>query len=259
MQRVRQPADPTFTIGSPTLHRADGSSHAERRLGCSCQKGPFFPWITPTPSVRPNPAPRPPRLTHPPAGPPARPAPSAAGAREAGNAVAAAARVALRALPVLRMMRRFDCGDRRPQRHRVAGADSRGPPLRRGGREGPRSQAAHRRHHADADLAASGAGIREVRHRRRRPVGGAQKRRRRSGSKGGSGRKSGDSGRWSHGIGCRRRLVRGRRRAVGLAGVAGVVPMVPNSTPRRSNSAVDVSATASRSGATSWRSRCGPG
>ena len=67
MQRVRQPADPTFTTGSPTLHRADGSSHAERRHGCSCQKGPFFPWITPTPSVRPNPPPTPPRLTRLPA------------------------------------------------------------------------------------------------------------------------------------------------------------------------------------------------
>ena len=209
MQRVRQPADPTFTIGSPTLHRADGSSHAERRFGCSCQKGPFFPWITPTPSVRPNPAPTPPRLTRPPAGPPARRAPSAAGVREAGNAVAAAARVALRALPVLRMTRRLDRGDRRPQRHRVAGADSRRAAVRRGGRASPRSQAAHRRHHADADLAASGAGI-------AKPVtddgdrsGGAQKRRRRSGSKGGSGRKSGDTAGGRHGIRCRRRLVRG--------------------------------------------------
>jgi len=119
MQRVRQPADPTFTIGSPTLHRADGSSHAERRHGCSCQKGPFFPWITPTPSVRPNPAPTPPRLTRPPAGPPARRAPNAAGVREAGNAVAAAARVALRALPVLRMTQAI-----RPRRSTTATTSS---------------------------------------------------------------------------------------------------------------------------------------
>ena len=104
MQRVRQPADPTFTIGSPTLHRADGSSHAERRCGCSCQKGPFLPWITPTPSVRPTPTPTPPRLTRPRARPPVRRARSAAGVREAANAVAAA-RVALLALPEPRMTR----------------------------------------------------------------------------------------------------------------------------------------------------------
>ena len=43
MQRVRQPADPTYTTGSSPLHRADGSSHAERRCGCSAQKGTLQP------------------------------------------------------------------------------------------------------------------------------------------------------------------------------------------------------------------------
>ena len=62
MQRARQPADPTFTIGSSPPHRADGSSHAERLRGRSAQKGLFRPWITPTPNAPATPPPTP-RLT----------------------------------------------------------------------------------------------------------------------------------------------------------------------------------------------------
>ena len=259
MQRVRQPADPTFTIGSPTLHRADGSSHAERRHGCSCQKGPFFPWITPTPSVRPNPPPTPPHLTRPPAGPPARRAPSAAAVHEAGNDVAAAAREACRALLVLRMtqairLRRSttattsSCRSRfarvappskRPREpscasrvsatpcrcppRRLRGRQPRGPsPRATTGRVAPRSAGAGRDRRAARDASP------------RTPRAVAQKR-----------------------VPTTARP--GRRRAVGPADVAGVVPTAPNSTQRRSNSVVVVSATANRSGATSWRSRCDRG
>jgi len=257
MQRVRQPADPTFTIGSPTLHRADGSSHAERRFGCSCQKGPFFPWITPTQSVRPTPAPTPPRLTRPPAGPPVRPAPSADVAREAGNAVAAAARVALQALPVLRMR------VIRPRRSTTATTSSCRSRFAKGGRPSrqPRrpsfaSRASAtpcrcRPRHLRGRLRPSPPPTATDRVAPRSVVAGPDRRVARAGSP------------------ATRRVVDrnpvpttsrpGPRRAVGLAGVAEIVPMVPNSTQRRSNSAVGVSATASRSGATSWRSRCGPG
>ena len=261
MQRVRQPADPTFTIGSPTLHRADGSSHAERRFGCSCQKGPFFRWITPTQSVRPTPAPtptpRPPRLTRPQAGPPARPAPSADVAREAANAVAAAAKVARRALPVLRMRairpRRSTTATTSSCRSRFARV---APPPKRPSEP---SFASH------ASATPCRCPPRRLRGRHPRGTSPTTATGRVAPRSVGAGR---DRREARAGSPATTRVAApnpvptsrpGRRRAAGHAGVAGVVPMVQNSTQRRSNSVGGVSATASRSGATSWRSRCGPG
>jgi len=258
MQRVRQPADPTFTIGSPTLHRADGSSHAERRCGCSCEKGPFLPWITPTQSVRPNPPPTHPPLTHPPltrplAGPPARPERNAGGVRAAANAAEAAARVVppapltrpqpnsttattsscpsrcVKVVPPSRQPRRRSCASR------ASATPCRCPPLH------PRAR--HRRSPRPATMVGPVAPRSADAGRDREAVRAA-------------------SPAMQQPTAPTRRPTRDhpvRPRAVGREGVAGVAPRVPNSTLQRSNSAGDVSATASRSGATSWRSRCGPG
>jgi hypothetical protein len=157
MQRFRQPAEPTFTIGSSPLHRADGSSHAERLCGCSSQKGPLLPWITPTPSVRPTTSPTP-RLTHRPAGPPVRRAPSAAAVPAVASAAAGVGRAAAPKATEQRTGRR----GRRPQRHRAARADARGTALRRGGRASPGAQTTDRRHHADADHPASRSSIQAI-------------------------------------------------------------------------------------------------
>lgn len=241
------------------LHRADGSSHAERRRGCSCQKGPFFRWITPTQSVRPNPAPTPPRLTRPRVGPPAPQAPSAAAVRAAGNAVAAAARVALRAPPVLRMTQAI-----RPRRSTTATTSS---CRSRSARVAPPSKRPSELSFASrASVTPCRCPLRRLRGRHprgpspttatgraapRSVVAGRDRRAARAGSPA--------TPRVAALNPMPTRPRPGRRRAVGPAGVAGVVPTVPNSTLRRSNSVGGVSATASRSGATSWRSRCGPG